>query len=370
MKVGILTFPNSKSYGATLQMYALSHTVRKLGHDAEIVNYFSEYMKNEGHLLSSGKSRSLLARLKKGASRLLHLRMKRGFSAFEKKRMTLYPKKQVSDRALLPALSKRYDALICGSDQVWNPDITNEDLSYFLDFCTEHTRRIAYAPSFGVRALSDGFAARAGEQLALFNALSVREEAGGALVHRMIGKTPLTVVDPTMLVSREEWSALERAHPAASGEYILYYTIRRSESLMARCRALSRKMGIRVVVVGGNALKRVKNSDPMLEYAVDPSPEEWLYLLHHARLVMTNSFHGTAFSIIYRKDFFVELSSATNSRLEQITSMLGLESRVLQSGREASGDLLSTDACDYTEAERCLDAMCAVSMDYLKKALS
>ena len=118
------------------------------------------------------------------------------------------------------------------------------------------------------------------------------------------------------------------------------------------------------MVVGGNAIKAMRTKDPMVSYAVDISPAEWLYLVRHARYVVTNSFHGTAFSVIYRKDFYVEMSSATNSRLAHITDMLGLGDRVIGGGLCDGGS-----ACDYTVAEEKLPMLRAASLEYLKNAL-
>jgi hypothetical protein len=108
----------------------------------------------------------------------------------------------------------------------------------------------------------------------------------------------------------------------------------------------------------------MKTRGSSIEYASDISPEQWLYLVNHARYVVTNSFHGTAFSITFRKDFYVEFSSATNSRLEHITRMLGLESRVVREGMA-----VEPADCDYTVAEERLPNLLADSYKFLKEAL-
>lgn len=361
MRVGILTFPNSISYGATLQMYALYRTVNKLGHRAGVINYHNEYMKACKHTLGAG---SLSAKLKRKASEMLHSRLYRNFRSFEKRNMSFLPEKPFSDKKDLIAIGGGLDAVICGSDQVWNPDITDSDLSFFLDFCGDRTRRISYAPSFGVESLSPEFSGLVSSELDKFHSISVREEKGRELVLGMTGKDVPVVVDPTMLVSAEEWSALEREYPTGEGEYILYYTIRSSHSLMKFCRELSDRTGLRVIAVGGNFIKSMKTRGSNIEYASDISPEQWLYLMNHARYVVTNSFHGTAFSITFRKDFYVEFSSATNSRLEHITRMLGLESRVVREGMA-----VEPADCDYTVAEERLPNLLADSYKFLKEAL-
>ena len=223
MKVGILTFPNSTSYGATLQMYALYSMVNKLGHDVEIINYYNKYMKSEKHCDLKGVG-ELKRRIKLTARRMLHIRLYKSFKDFEKANMSLYPKKEINSRDYLPAIGSRYGAVICGSDQVWNQDITDSDLSYFLDFCGESTRRISYAPSFGVERLSSEFSESAALELEKFFAVSVREKAGQALLKGMIGEEVPIVVDPTMLLDADEWTKAEKEHRLGRGDYILFYT--------------------------------------------------------------------------------------------------------------------------------------------------
>ena len=356
MNVGIFTFPNSTSYGAALQMYALYHTVESLGHTPEVINYQNTYMKEQKHF-------SRKTWLRQTAAKVLHHQAYRNFHAFEKKHMSGYPQKAVSDPKHLRALTERYDAVICGSDQVWNPDITGEDLSYFLNFCDENTRRVAYAPSFGISEFSGDFANKIRGDLEKFHALSVREAPGQALLSDLLGKDVPLVCDPTLLMDSADWTKLEKTHPAGEGEYVLYYTIRSSASLWNKCKAFAREKGLKIVVVGGNLLKNLMKKDDQIRYAVDISPEQWLYLVHHARYVFTNSFHGTAFSINYRKDFYVEFSSLTNSRLEQITRTLGLRGQIL-------GEKKITGArVDYTTADQVLPQIREASMNYLTSAL-
>lgn len=362
MKVGILTFPNSTSYGATLQMYALYRTVKKLGHDAEIINYHNAYMKAEKHHEAHGAG-TCKRQLKQLVRRVLHARHYSVFKKFERENMLLHPVAAVTDKASLREISMRYDAVICGSDQVWNPDITDTDLSYFLDFCGEGTRRISYAPSFGIDAFSEEFGNIVRPELRKFYALSVREKVGCDYVAELTGRKPTLVTDPTLLVGLEEWRTIE-TKKNREDPYILYYTVRGSKTLLESCKSLADETGLKIVIVGGNFIGKLKNRDPRIEYVVDISPSEWLGLVHHAEYVVTNSFHGTAFSIIYRKDFYLELSSLTNSRLSQIIEMLGLEDRIVRNGEQ-----IRPSVVEYATAEAKLQQICGESLKFLKNAL-
>lgn len=364
MKVGILTFPNSTSYGATLQMYALWRTVNELGHQVEIINYYNKYMKAGKHVTKTIGKRSLHDIARHSATAILHPYFENKFHDFERRNVALYPKRHIVDKEQLSLADERYDAIICGSDQVWNPDITGKDISYFLDFCSETTRRISYAPSFGIETLPNDFYVLAQEQIKKFDYLSIREKSGLELIRQMTEKECPIVLDPTFFLSANEWEALESEHPLGKGDYILYYTVKTSKTLMEYCQILSENTGIKIVVVGGNFINDLIKKDKMTEYAVDISPSEWLYLIHHAKYVVTNSFHGTAFSINYRKNFFLELSSKANSRLEYIVSSLGLENRIIKS----KADIVVSNI-DYTDSERRLPNLIGSALDYLKNAL-
>ncbi len=363
MKIGILTFPNSVSYGATLQMYALYRAIRAEGHEAEVINYHNAYMKGEHHL-DKNKHASVKRFLKTRVRMLLHGRLYRAFRRFEAETVTFYPSRPFSNKQTLPSVGQRYDTIVCGSDQVWNPHITDTDMSYFLDFCGEKTRRVSYAPSFGVEEFSKEFTDAVQAQLTQFAAVSVREKTGADFVRPLVEKDVAVVADPTFLLDTSEWQAIEKEHPAAAGEYMLYFAVHRSDALLRRCRAISRARGLKLIVVGGNPLKRLKNRDPMIEYAVDVSPAEWLYLIHHARLVVTDSFHGTVFSVIFHRDFFVEYPRHANSRLVHLLTELGLSDRVLRADAEPTVEPIAYDYTDRRRAE-----MKAMSQEFLKTSL-
>lgn len=360
MRVGLLSFPNSYSHGAALQMYALYRTVEELGYNPEIINYCNPYMKNR--LFDNDRKSPLKRKAKNLAAKMIHLRRERGFRSFEK-RMKFYPAATVGQSAQLKAISNRYDKMICGSDQVWNPDITGCDLNYFFAFCADNDKKVSYAPSFGVEQLSPEYAEKVAAELRKFYRLSVRECQGYHLIQQISGLAPEIVLDPTLLHTAEQWYADETEVSQAKGDYIFYYTILDSPTLKRFCGELSEKTGYRILAYGSNTLKKLMGKDP--ECICDILPQEWLYLIHHAKYVVTNSFHGTAFSINMRKNFYVEYSSRTNSRLENIIDLCRLQNRV--TGRTTTDDFRHN--IDYSAAEAVLSREREKSMDYLRGAL-
>lgn len=364
MKIGIMTFPNMTSYGCTLQMYALYRAVEQTGAEAEIINYRNAHMKACRHI-STGRGKSALKRaVRVVATKALHLRQIHAFRRFEGK-LRQYPPEITSEKHILAEAAKRYDRVICGSDQVWNPIITDTDLAFFLDFCGPDTERIAYAPSFGISRFSEDFSEKIRPELEKFRHLSVREEVGARYVEDLVNKRTEVVLDPTFLIPKEDWVALEKPHSLAEGKYVFCVPVIRSAALIQFGRELARKRNATLIVVGGNFLTQLRNRDGDVKYALDISPEEWLYLMHHADCVVTNSFHGAAFSIHYGKDFFLECSSVnTNSRLEQLVELCGLQSRVIRK------DCASWDAhIDYADVESRVAPVRQASLDYLKRAV-
>ena len=357
MKIGIMTFPNMTSYGCSMQMYGLYRAVELAGGSAEIINYQNHYMKSGGHT-SSGKKQ-----LKRMASKVLHGRTVRGFRNFEN-RMAKFPTVPVHEAQQLPKIAEGYDGVICGSDQVWNPHITDTDLSYFLNFCSGETKRIGYAPSFGISEFSEEFKEKIAPELKEFASLSVRERDGAELVAALTGRDVATVLDPTFLIPRQEWEAVEKPHPLAKGKYVLYFPVRKSDALLRYSRELAKKRGATLVVAESNYLRWIKNKDPQVKFALDISPEEWLNLFHHADCVVTNSFHGAAFAIHYHRDFYLDLSSKTNSRLNQLMEICGLQNRVI--GDDAAP---WDERIDYGSVEARLAPEWESSLGYLKRAI-
>ena len=356
MKIGIMTFPNSWSHGASLQMYALFSKLKSMGHDVEVINYFNEYA-----LRPEKQKKDIRSMAKAVLQNVLHADKKRKFRRFEQRTVVLYPEKPIFDAVKLASLGERYDYVICGSDQVWNPDITNQDLAYFLNFCASGTKRISYAASFGVDSLALDFSKKIKPELEKFYAISVREQVGEKMIFDMLGKQADVVLDPTFFLCGSQWKKIQRSVSKIQGNYILYYTVSPSDSLYRFCEKLSAQTGLKIVLVGGNCFS--KNTDHLL-YANDIAPDELLYLIDHATYVVTNSFHGLAFSIHYRKNFYVNLSSATNSRLEQLIQSLALESRVVNEDSQ-----VFTDKIDFSIIEGTISDLTRASERFLIDAL-
>ena len=233
MKIGIMTFPNSTSYGAVMQMYALFRALQKNGGDVEVINYQNMYMKHEKHMHANKQTNKLYRKIRLLIRRLMHIRKYIGFKKFEKI-FTFYPPKVINSVEKIQELKDRYDAVICGSDQVWNPQITDSDVSYYLDFCGENTRKISYAPSFGNVSYSYGMKKIIKKELDTFDNISVREKEGQEFLMQLDVPSTL-VLDPTFLLTKEDWNQIEEECPIPNAPYYLYYTVYSSKALLDFC---------------------------------------------------------------------------------------------------------------------------------------
>lgn len=350
MKIGILSLPNSISYGASLQTFALREYLEIKGCDAEVINYLPNIILNK-----KSKSSNLI---KKTCIDALTLRKKMRFRSFERK-IRKYPRHSIG-KEYLSEMSKRYDYMICGSDQIWNPHITGWDYSYFFDFCNDSKKKISYAPSFGVEELPKDYSDTIAGLLSNFNCISVRESDGARIVNSLIHLNPVTVLDPTFLIPKDRWKTLEKKTHISNQGYVLLFMLKYSDAMISFANRLAQEKGLKLSVIGGSFFEHGKYQKYNYNLV---GPSQWLFLFDHADYIVTNSFHGVAFSVIFRKQFFTEYSAITNTRLYEIVSKFNLSSQLINNNNETYHYL------DYLPIEKLISSEIEKSEMYLKKAL-
>ena len=354
MKIGILTFPHAPSLGAMLQMRSLYHAVEELGHEVEIINYVSP-----GVIHEKKKKLSLKGRLVRVLSKLLIKSAKPSYREFEAP-LRMFPETPSYGEEALAAIAARYDRIIVGSDQVWNPVVTGYDKNFYLEFCSDPNKKASYAASFGYAKLEEHEEKRVSELLNDFSYLGVRETQGRDLIRDLTGREAEVVLDPTLLVDSDYLRSLSK--PAnRKKKYVLFFTIKPSHTLYLRAAEYATRYGLELVTVGGRMKDLI---DPAKHPAFGVGPKEFLGLLDGAECVFTNSFHGTAVSVALHTDFYVEFSSDTNSRMENLTAMLDLRDRIV------TEEALTDRKIDYSAVDAHLEKHRAYSMEYLKKIVS
>ena len=355
MRIGTLTFPNSPSHGAALQMYALWKTLENLDCEVEVINYVTSVV---NHQITKNASLSIFKKIKNSAINHIIANSKESFLIFESQ-VKKYPPESIGLDEI-NELADRYDRIIVGSDQVWNPVVTGNDMNFYLKFLSDSSKKATYAPSFGNDDVAEEDKEEIAKLLADIPYLSAREKQGAEIIKRLTGREVPVVLDPTFLLSKSDWKKLEKK-PKYKKEYVLFYTIKPSPALRAFAQRLADEQGLILVTIGGRARDKF---NPKKHSAFGVGPAEFLGLISNAKYVVTNSFHGTAFSVIYRKNFYVEYSTDTNSRLINLIEGLELSECVADS-KSAPQPI----DIDYSKAEILLNKQVEQSMDYLKSVI-
>ncbi len=378
MKIGVTTFHFAKNYGAVLQCWALTHWLDKQGHDAKVIDYrplyhtirytartpvlpFLHYEWIRRKKLPFGERvKTVCANLKKAKKAQREGTEAASLQMFEDFRAAhLASTKRYTSYAQLKNDPPEADALITGSDQLWNPDLLNQKLDpvYFVDFGKPDAVRIAYAVSLG-RDLVGQELADLRRYCKNMDAISIREQSETAA--KAVQRDVHVCIDPTMLLDAADYAAVEA--PAKETEpYIFVYGLKWNvEQVRATVEVAKKRYGYRVL--NGSPTKIDLGDD--VDKVYDYGPAEFLTYFKNAVCVVTNSFHGTSFSVIYQKDFITIPHAARPARMVELLAKLGLSYRLW-------GDAgFSFDrAIDYAAVRENVLAQRAVAEEFLTMAL-
>ena len=334
--IGILTFHCADNYGAMLQADGLKEYLRKKGFDVEIVCYEPPFMTGRHWWIPYIPEGGLFGIIRHGWHGWRR-NLKLGKTFFERrKNMRQFRKKYLIEtvqKKLLFAGQLRklaYQYYIVGSDQIWNPDITlGLRKVYFGAFKSgEKEKIIAYAASLGGECLSDKYDRKFSEFLRYVNVISVRENAAIPYIKRFCGKRVSAMPDPVFLLKKNEWQKIEKMPNREN--YILVYMTEYNEELVHYVKVLSQKKDLWIIQVQGGA--EITAPNVIIDRVA--SPAGFLGYIHKADYIVTNSFHGVAFSIIYQKKFMVFRHSSVGERINNILEVFDLQDRVYRKGED------------------------------------
>lgn len=324
MKVGILTFHRPANYGAVLQAYGLLTVLQRLGHEAYVIDYSQDYILRLYKAVRI-KSFGQWFRLALHPRTFIHeimctykrSRRNRAFADFRRRKL----------RLIQPEETDMMDALVVGSDQVWNMEMTGGDKSYFLPDAGFGQLKIAYAASAGqCTSLETTLCGDILRLISEFDAVSVRETSLGTFLKGRLHMDFPTVLDPTLLAGREVFQNLVSRRYIPKKKYLLSFSLTKSDVQESFARVVAREAGIPHVItlVGMNEFR--ENRDKVCKAEV----EQFVSLVAGASFVVTSSFHGTAFSILFRKPFItVGRSESHVSRMKSLLEMLGLSGNLV-----------------------------------------
>lgn len=378
-KVGIITIDKVNNYGAELQTLATQKAIEKLGYEAEIIDYL--FYKNPGHKVTKSSKPLFPLPFKKHLAEWLYPRLnhwkqllksgKEGkkraanFDAFHKKHTKF--SKEYSTAEELYAANMDYDVYIVGSDQVWNPNNYTSLDPYFLKFAPKEKRRVSYASSIGVNSIPEYARDYYKEALQELDAVSVREEDAVGIVKEVSDVEAHWVLDPTLLLTGEEWKKFFNPISNIPEKFVLLYEITPCDYLKQLALKASKDLGYPVVRINREAIRQ--ESDDEIINVLDAGPSEFVWLFANAQMVLTNSFHGTAFSLNMEKNFLVVTPERkkNNSRQKSILRLVGLEDRLIVENVPMPSK--ENYDIDYNTIRPKLEKARQESIDYLKTAI-
>ena len=345
MKIGIITLPLHNNYGGILQAYALQKVLQNMGHDATVID--------KSRIIKLSLVRRVYSYFRRFIKKVLI--DKHTVIIWDKKhntesnimRMYTYPflLKHIKRVELIRDYSEikegEYQAFVVGSDQIWRPMQLGESFidKAFLSFTKEwDVKRVSYAASFGSDEWEYSIAQtiNCGSLLKKFNAVSVREDSAVGLCKKHFGIDALHVLDPTMLLSSDDYIRLfQYANtPASTGTLMCYILDNNKDKENLICH-IANELNLKAFAVNS----KYEIPDAPIKERIQPPVECWLRGFYDAEMVFTDSFHGCVFSIIFNKPFWViENKERGNTRFDSLLRIFNLEDRKIDSSKISNVD--------------------------------
>lgn len=373
-KIGIatITIKDAHNYGNKLQTYALQKFLQQNGYEVETIRYEAAYIRNRPpvsrnmrwkNLFSQSLAQSLddagrilRRRMRKKKLMELHNKRKNGFDLFDRKNIK-YTEEMYCHDSSFADLRNRYDCFVTGSDQVWNPYYEGMDPFFYLAFA-EKGKRISYAPSIAVEQIPQAQKSDMEQWIRDMDYISIREARGKEMLAGEFGIDAELVCDPVFLLSREQWKTMTSLSSERNRYFVVYLLGKKTVETKKKIRKLEAVFGIPAVDI-------YNRDDPDSVFA---TPEEFLGLIEKAQFVLTDSFHGTAFSVIFQVPVVTLNRYAKHKMDSRIVSLLDT---IAAGDRSADYILENTDrlAMEYKTCKDRLIPFVESSKKYLLSAI-
>ena len=372
--IGLVAVTNH-NYGSILQTYALQSAVRNLGCDTQIIMYA------EGKLAKIGRFRNLDYAVSRIKIIIKHLSMNillpkqkhflgersAAFGEFINNKLYLTDTYFSLDK--LTEVSRKFDIILLGSDQVWHP--LNYLMNFFtLNFVPNNVKKGAYAPSFGVSSIPSVYKKPYSEYINRIEYVSCREMAGVKLIKELTGREVPMVCDPTLLLTAKDWENCLSDKVTIPERYVFCYFIGNNPNQREVVKQYAKKNNLKVVALL-HIDEYIASDEHYADYApYNVGPAEFLYLVKHAECVMTDSFHASVFSLQFHKDFYTfnrfenGNGNSTSSRINSLLETVDLMDRKVKNDAKVYD--LSNKSIDYNAVDEMLKKFRASSEDYLK----
>ncbi|WP_316674355.1 polysaccharide pyruvyl transferase family protein [uncultured Tolumonas sp.] len=355
-KVAIVTFHKAHNYGAVLQAYALKYRINSLGFDVEFYNYYPAWMKEHYSLFY--KNDNFISSFKRNIACLIDLKRRyvrfKRFSDFISKELTEWNENELLD----------VDFIVLGSDQIWNPNITQGFDNKCFGFLGENVKAkvISYAASMETNKLKDKDISEFTTLLNNIDSIGVREDSLMSFIKGHIPDIEIQHnLDPTLLLDNTEWNQLVTKNNTAE-KYILIYENYKDEKTRKIAESIADKYGLKIKTLTADANWRYPK-----DFDTDAGPIEFLNLFSNASFVITTSYHGLAFSINFKKQFLtLKVKNGVNNRAESLLRSLNLLDHLIDS---ESFTIDSYSDIDYAKLDLTLNGLRRKSIGYLSDKL-
>ena len=351
------------NFGSSLQTYATCKMIEQTGGNVKVINYISPRLRFLNLLFKnqSGNFYSLMQMPKRIALGVFVRKRKKIFNRFLHKYMQFT--KYYRDYNELEKNPPKADIYVTGSDQVWNSNYNQGvEKFFYLDFAPASAKRIAFSASIGMQDIPEDEKAETKALLQKYSAISVREDRAKELIEEL-GITPVKhVLDPTMLLDEDDWTPLMQKIDALEDvPYLLLYQLNKNSDMDRIAQQIAEEKGLKIVKIELSFLHRNKKYFN-ITFA---SPNQFLWLFSHASYVVTDSFHGTAFSINFNRQLSIVFPLRFSSRLASAAKMFGLENRIVDKG----GVVNAEQEIDYAPINEKLNQYRQEAKEFLRKAI-
>lgn len=353
----LVTFCKVDNFGAMLQCYGLQKALEQFCTQVDVLDFNDESIRSTYKLLWGFSSKNIFRSLTVLANLPKRYLRSKAFSEFRKEYLKI---KEVNKDSKL-----KYDCMVLGSDQIWNFDITKKYRNYYLGDIPgiTATRYISYAASIGKSQLSDKEKAELKEGVERLNGLSVREEQAKVILNELT-TVPVSVhVDPVFLIDKAEWYRIANtSKKKIDGKYILIYALKCDDMVLEKAEALAKLTGLPVFQISNKDVSVIHPPKNVVFNNV--GPKEFLNFILNAEFVVTSSFHATAMSIVFEKNFYTVADPITGNRAKSLLEKLNLLSRY----SEERTNSISLDTIDYIKVNPLLLKEKEKAINYLRTA--
>ena len=357
-KIGILTWHYYPNFGSALQAFALQKVISDMGYDVRIVDYENP---KYGKATLKQRIKKEILRLMPFTPHLLH-----GPLAFRTKYVR--ETRLVQDEAGVARLCKGFDFIVYGSDQIWAPNVFNP--IYMGAHTGERQKKVSYAASIGLDYIPDTLVPQYKDYLSRFSSISVREKKAKELLRQACGLSSEIVLDPTLLIERNVYDGMAKTVSQLStgrlqSPYVFCYFLNANHSYRNQVSQFAQRKDCKIVGVSANS-----NDQEWMQLYQDLGADEFLWFVKNAVTIFTDSYHGTIFSLLFHKNFWVfprfhsDDPICQNSRIEQLNDYFDIAGHIVKDEEEVADTLF-----DYSGFEDRLNELRKASLSFLKKSL-